>query len=159
MKSKLRRVRVRREAECSCRLPLLLEGGVWCAVSQRQCAGMEMPEPAGSLLSQGSIYSLGSCALRAVVRTLGFVPLERGKLICLANTAHLFLQWLRVLFGYSLDKYWVFWGADTAPAFVTCCAKWLWKTIMEHEWLISEVLQALKMSLWYSETAGNFHLF
>lgn len=79
MKSKLRRVRVRGETECSCRLPLLLEKGVGCAVSQRQCAVMEMPESSGSLHSQGSICRLGSCGLRAVVRHLGFVPASRER--------------------------------------------------------------------------------
>lgn len=80
MKSKLR---VRRETECSCMLPLLLEEGIWCAVSQGQCAAMEMPEPSGSLHSQGSICSLGSCGLRAVERHLGFVPASReAELFC-----------------------------------------------------------------------------
>lgn len=54
----------------------------------------------------GQHLQVGSSGLRAGVRHLGFVPAkETGKLSSLANTAHLLLQLLRVLFGYMLDKY------------------------------------------------------
>lgn len=92
---------------------------------------------------------------RAVGRHRDFVPTPRKRKSAIYFKCNLFLQWYRLLFGYMLDNTKCFRELELHLL--------LWLAVpndfAKKLWNISEVLQTLKMSLWYSEEAAkNFSL-